>query len=246
MSVKDHFSRQSAGYQQFRPHYPPALAAYLADVAPGRALALDVATGNGQAAVDLAGHFERVLASDISENQLKHRTRHPRVEYLRHPAERQPLKAGVADLLAVAQSAHWFDFARFYPEARRVLRPGGVVALWTYALLRIDAATDAIIDRFYRERVGRFWPPERRLVEQEYRTLPFPLEELRAPAFAIDASFTLEALINYVGTWSAVDRCRHQTGIDPLPELALELKPGWSRDERRPARWPLHLRIGRV
>ncbi len=246
MSVKDHFSRQSADYQQFRPHYPPALAASLAALAPGRALALDVATGNGQAAIDLAAHFDRVLASDISANQLKHRAAHARVQYLRHPAERQAVRDRVADLLTVAQSAHWFDFGPFYAEVRRVLKPGGIAAIWTYALLAIDPATDACIGRFYRERVGRFWPPERRYVEEAYRTLPFPLEELPAPAFSIEARFSLEMLIQYVGTWSAVDRCRHETGVDPLPELAAELKPLWPPGEIRPVNWPIHLRIGRV
>jgi len=246
VSLKDHFSRQSADYQQFRPHYPPALAVYLAAVAPGTRLALDVATGNGQAAVDLAAHFDCVLASDISSNQLKHRAPHPRVQYLRHRAECQPLRSGTADLLAVAQSAHWFDFPPFYAEARRVLRPRGVVALWTYALLRVDPQTDAVVDRFYRERVGSFWPPERHFVEAEYRTLPFPLDELPAPSFTIDAHFSLDALINYVGTWSAVDRCRAQTGVDPLPELEAQLKPRWPAAQVRPVYWPVHLRIGRV
>ena len=246
VSVNDHFSRQSAEYQQFRPHYPRALAAYLATVAPGTALALDVGTGNGQAAVDLAAHFDCVLASDPSANQLKHRTPHARVHYLRHPAETLPVRAASADLVAVAQAAHWLDFPRFYAEARRVLRGAGVVALWTYSLFRVDPATDAVVDDFYRRRVGRFWPPERHYVDAEYRTLPFPLAEFAAPAFEIDAAFSLEALIRYVGTWSAVDRCRAQTGADPLPELESELRPLWSAGETRRLKWPIHLRIGRV
>jgi SAM-dependent methyltransferase len=246
VSVKDHFSRQAGDYQQFRPRYPPQLAAHLAQIAPGTALALDVATGNGQAAVDLAAHFARVLASEPSASQLKHRVPHPRVQYLRHAAERIAVRDRAAELLTVAQAAHWLDLRRFYAEARRVLRPGGIVALWTYALFRVDPATDAAIDEFYRDRVGRFWPPERHYVEAEYRTLPFPLEELPAPRFAIDARFSLEALLNYVGTWSAVDRCRQQSGVDPLPELAARLKPQWSPGEVRPVDWPIHLRIGRV
>jgi SAM-dependent methyltransferase len=246
VSIQDHFSRQAADYQQFRPHYPPELAAHLARIAPGTALALDLATGNGQAAVDLAGHFDCVLASDPSARQLEHRLPHPRVQYLRHAAECLPVRGRAAELLTVAQAAHWLDFPRFYAEARRVLCPGGVVAIWTYALFRIDPATDAVVDEFYRLRVGRFWPPERHFVEAGYRTLPFPLEELPAPPFAIDASFSLESLVNYVGTWSAVDRCRHQTGVDPLPELADRLKPLWSPGEVRRLDWPIHLRIGRV
>ncbi|MBS0395286.1 MAG: class I SAM-dependent methyltransferase [Proteobacteria bacterium] len=246
MSFKDHFSRQAGDYGRFRPRYPAALAAHVAALAPGRGLALDLATGNGQAALDLAEHFERVLASDASAAQLGHAVAHPRIQYLRHTAERLPLAAGVADAVVAAQAAHWFDFGRFYPEVRRVLRPGGVVALWTYETFRVDAAVDACVDRFYREVVGRYWPPERRYVEEGYRTLPFPLEELAAPPFELTHAWTLERAIQYLGTWSAVDRYRAARGSDPLPALAAELAPLWPPGEERPVRWPVHLRMGRV
>ena len=246
MPFKDHFSRQAQDYGLYRPHYPPALAAHVAGLAPSRALALDVATGNGQAALDLARHFELVLASDASASQLAHATAHPRVRYLRHTAERLPLAGGVADLLVAAQAAHWFDFARFYAEARRVLRPGGVVALWTYRSLRVDPEIDRAIDRFYTEVVGRYWPPERRYVEAGYRTLPFPLEELPAPAFELVTDWPVERAIRYLGTWSAVDRYRAEEGRDPLPLIAAALAPLWPAGEVRRVVWPIHLRLGRV
>lgn len=246
MSFKDHFSSQSADYRQYRPHYPPELAGYLARTAPGTRLALDAATGNGQAAVDLAAQFERVLASDASENQLRHAVPHERVHYLRHPAECLPVRTGVVDLLAVAQAAHWLDLPRFYAEARRVLRPQGVVALWTYALFSVDPAVDAVVGAFYSDRVGRYWPPERRLVDDGYRTLPFPFAELAPPPFELTADWPLEAVIHYVGTWSAVIRCREQTGADPLPELRSQLDSEWPAGGTRRVRWPIHLRIGRV
>lgn len=246
MSFKDHFSRHAAAYGRYRPRYPPELAAHLAAVAPGRALALDLATGNGQAAVDLAAHFDRVLASDASASQLAHAVPHARVHYLRHAAECLPVRSGSADLVAVAQAAHWFDFGRFYAETRRVLRTGGVVALWTYELLRIDAAVDAAIDAFYRDVVGRYWPAERRYVEECYRTLPFPLAELTAPAFELVTDWSLGDVISYVTTWSAVDRYRAAQHEDPLPALAARLAQLWSGDATRQVHWPIHLRIGRI
>jgi SAM-dependent methyltransferase len=245
MAFKDHFSRQAQAYGLHRPRYPPALAAHIATLAPSRALALDVATGNGQAAVDLAAHFELVLASDASHSQLAHAEAHPRVRYLRHTAERLPVAGGVADLLAAAQAAHWFDLPRFYAEARRVLRPGGVVALWTYEKPRVDAAVDRALDAFYAQIVGRYWPPERRYVEQAYRTLPFPVEELPAPPFELVTDWPLERVLGYLGTWSAVDRYREAERRDPLPRIEAALAPFWPAGGVRRLVWPIHLRLGR-
>jgi SAM-dependent methyltransferase len=246
VAFKDHFSRQAQDYGLYRPRYPPELAAYVASVAPGRRLALDVATGNGQAAIDLAAHFELVLASDASARQLAEAAPHPRVRYLRHRAECLPLASGVADLLVAAQAAHWFDFEHFYAEAHRVLRPGGVVALWTYEKLHIDPDTDRAIEAFYTEVVGRYWPPERRHVEAGYRTLPFPLAELPAPAFELATDWPLEHVIGYLGTWSAVDRYRAAQGRDPLPQIAAELAALWPGGGARRVVWPIHLRLGRI
>jgi len=246
MAFKDHFSRQAEEYERYRPRYPSELAAHIAAQAPARTLALDVATGNGQAALDLAEHFELVLASDASAGQLKQAKPHARIRYLRHTAERLPVASGVADVLVAAQAAHWFDFPRFYAEAARVLKPRGLVALFTYELPRIEPRIDAAIDHFYRAVVGRYWPAERRYVEEAYRTLPFPLAELAAPSFAYVTDWGVEHALRYVGTWSAVDRCRLAEQRDPIPEIAAALKPLWPTDRILSVRFPIHLRLGRV
>jgi len=243
---QDHFSAQAADYRRYRPGYPDALIAFVASAAPSQTLALDVATGNGQAAQLLARHFASVFASDASAAQLKAAQPHPRVCYLLHRAERLPFRAGAVDAIAVAQAAHWFDLDAFYSEARRVLRPGGVVALWTYSGVRVGAPFDAVIERFYSGVVGPYWPAERCHVEQEYRKLPFPFTELPAPQFAYCADWSLEQLLGYVGTWSAVAGYRRARGVDPLAALAAELASHWPADQSRAVRFPVHLRIGRI
>jgi SAM-dependent methyltransferase len=244
-SFKDHFSRQAAAYSRYRPAYPPELISYVAALAPSRGLAIDCATGSGQAAVALARHFERVIAVDGSVPQLIRAMPAAGVTYLAGLAERLPLRAACGDLVAAAQAAHWFDFERFYGECRRVLRPGGLVAVWTYAKFRVDPALDAVVDHFYVDVIGRFWPPERRYVEAEYRDLPFPLAEEPAPAFTLATEWDLEQVLGYFGSWSAVQRYRDSTGRDPLPELRRALEPHWAGRLRR-LEWPLHLRVGRV
>jgi len=70
VSFKDHFSRQATDYARFRPQYPHALFRFIAVTAPNDQLALDCATGNGQAAVALAEFFQKVIALDASGEQI--------------------------------------------------------------------------------------------------------------------------------------------------------------------------------
>ena len=246
MSFKDHFSRQSAAYRRFRPGYPAALFEFIASRAPDRQFALDCATGNGQAAVELARHFDSVLAVDGSPSQLARAQPHPRVHYAAALAERLPVRGRSVSLVAAAQAAHWFDFDRFHAECRRVLVPGGLLAVWTYEKFRVDAAVDAVVDRFYAEVVGQYWPPERRYVDQGYRTLPFPWREEAAPAFVLETDWDLENIMGYLATWSAVQRCKDQLGQDPLPDLRPQLAALWPSMGARRLRWPIHLRVGRA
>ena len=245
MSFKDLFSRQSSAYSRYRPGYPSELIEYVAGLSPGRGLAVDCATGSGQAAVALAGHFDVVLAVDGSRSQLGGARPHPRVHYAAALAERLPLRTRSTSLVAAAQAAHWFDFERFHAECRRVLVPGGVVAAWCYEKFRVDARVDAVVDRFYTDVIGRDWPAERCYVEQGYRTLPFPWAEEPAPRFELVTDWDLEQVMGYIATWSAVQRCRERTGEDPLPALRPQLAGAWPGGATRRLHWPIHLRIGR-
>jgi SAM-dependent methyltransferase len=246
MSFKDHFSRQSAAYRRYRPGYPPQLIEFVAGRAPDRRLALDCATGSGQAAVDLARHFDAVLGVDGSASQLATAQSHERVHYVAALAERLPVAAGSVSLVAAAQAFHWFDFDRFHAECRRVLVPGGVVAVWTYEKFRVDAAVDEVVDHFYTDVVGADWPAERRYVELGYRTLPFPWQEEAAPAFLLETDWDLEQVVGYLATWSAVQRYMDRMGQDPLPALRPRLAALWPSSGTRRLRWPIHLRIGRA
>lgn len=246
MSFKDHFSRQSLAYSRYRPGYPPELVAWIAAQAPERRLAVDCATGSGQAAVALVKHFESVVAVDGSRSQLRNATRQARVIYVNATAERLPIAARCASVVVAAQAAHWFDFPRFHAECGRVLVPGGVVALWTYEKFVVDPAVDAVIDRFYEDVVGGFWPTERRYVEEGYRTLPFPWPEISAPPFALANEWDLDQVIGFLETWSAVQRYKDHRGEDPLPGVREQLRPHWPPNGTRRLHWPIHLRVGRA
>lgn len=247
-SFPDHFSATAAGYASYRPSYPAALFDWLAAVAPDRSLAWDCGTGTGQAAVALAERFALVVATDPSTAQLTHATAAPRVRYVAMPAEQAALKDGSAGLVTVAQALHWFDQPAFFAEARRVLVDQGIVAVWSYGLLTLgDEALDAMIRRFHGETVGSFWPSERRLVDEGYRSLELPFDQVDGiPTISMEAEWTLRQLAGYLSTWSAVQRARVETGTDPLPELVETLRAAWGPEEvARRVRWPLTLRVGR-
>jgi SAM-dependent methyltransferase len=247
VSFADHFSAVSAAYATFRPRYPDALFDLLAGAAPAREAAWDCATGNGQAALGLARHFGRVIATDASDAQIAHATPHPRVTYRVAPAEASDLDDGSVDLVTVAQAVHWFDRPRFWAEARRVLRPRGVIAIWTYRLFSIAPELDAIVRRFYQNTVGPFWPPQRKLTEEGFRTIEFPFAEFSVPEFTIEQRLTLEDVGGYIRTWSATRGYVERHGHDPVDALVAELAPVWGDSQtRRLARWPLPARAGRV
>ncbi len=244
MTFQDHFSTQAADYAQHRPTYPAELYAYLASVAPAQQHVLDVATGNGQAAHGLAAHFAHVTATDASAAQIAQAVPHPRIRYAVAPAERSGCPPGTVDLVTVAQALHWFDTDAFYDE---VLRPGGILAAWTYSFLRINPALDALLDAYYREVVGPFWPPERAHVEAGYTTLTFPLDELPAPTFRMTRTWQLADLLGYLRTWSARKRYREAHGTDPILQVAPQLTAAWGEATTpRTVHWTLPLRLGRA
>lgn len=246
MAFKDHFSGHAALYAKYRPDYPAELYAYLATLTPHRDIALDCATGSGQAAVGLANYFSTVVATDGSVQQLRNAQPAERVAYVANVAEQPAFRDGSIDLVTAAQAAHWFDHERFYAQVRRVLRPQGALAIWTYGMASIAPEIDAAIADFYVNVVGEYWPPERRFVESGYKSLPFPFQEVVAPALQLKMDWDLDALIGYVSTWSAVQRYTKVRGADPLVKLRERVEPVWnSGNERRSVVWPLHLRAGR-
>ena len=241
----DHFSRQSAEYARFRPAYPEAFFDWLTAQTQKQESAWDCACGNGQATTALAKRFKQVTGTDLSASQLAHAPTLPNVRWRAAPAEESGLDAASFDLVTVAQALHWFDLPRFWAEVRRVLKPGGVIAVWSYGVFTADdPRVQAACDHYYTEVVGGYWPPERRIVEAGYGSLEFPFEEITAPPFQMQVEWTLDDLLGYLSSWSATVRYEAARGASPLPQLREDLSAVWTK-EALAIRWPLSMRIGR-
>jgi ubiquinone/menaquinone biosynthesis C-methylase UbiE len=242
---KDHFSALSAGYSKFRPSYSQDLFQYLSSITPANETAWDCATGSGQAAVALADWFDTVIATDASYQQIEQAYEHPSVEYRVAAAESSGLEATSVDLITVAQALHWFDIPRFMQEAKRVLKPKGIIAVWTYNLFRVSTEVDAIVDDLYWNILDGYWAPERKMVESGYSELEMPFRELDPPKFEMKAYWSLQQVIGYLGTWSAIGKYRQSKGEDPLLETAARLEQLWDDiSEEKEISWPLSVRIG--
>jgi len=245
--AESYFSGVADSYSAHRPRYPEALFNWLAEVTPGHALVWEPGAGSGQASVGLAARFDHVVATELSVEMLERAEPHPRISYSVGVAEVSGLPDRSVDLVAVAQALHWFDFDRFHDEVRRVLVPGGVVAAWSYGVLQVQGPTvNRVFEKFY-DRIASWWPPERRYVQEGYRTIPFPFEDLPHPPFQMMARWPLASLAGYCRSWSAVVRCREAGHEDPVLALEAELAAVWGDpNERRIISWPLSVRAGRL
>jgi SAM-dependent methyltransferase len=246
VAFKDHFSARSADYAARRPAYPDRLADWLAEIAPAADFAWDCGCGSGQLSLPLAERFAHVAATDASPQQLANAPPHPRVAYRRAPAEASGLPDGVADLIVSAQAAHWFDLDAFYAEARRVARPGAAIALISYSQASVSPDIDPAIRAFHFETMKPYWPAERDVVDEGYRSLPFPFQELPVPEIAMIAEWEAEDLLGYFDTWSSVRAYERSVGHSPIPALREALGRVWPAGRRLSVRWRLAVRAGRI
>jgi len=244
--MKDNFSSQSDKYAQFRPTYPDALYTYLLSIVPARDDAWDCGTGNGQVAQVLAKSFKKVAATDISRQQIENAFMHERIEYSVQPAENTSFPDNSFDLITVAQAIHWFDFDAFYKEVIRTIRNKGVLAVIGYGLIQLSPSMDRVMAAFYRDVVGPYWDKERKYIDDNYRTIPFPFDETTSPSFENALEWTFQHLIGYIGTWSAVKHYQKATGNHPVDLVYDDLKKAWGDSETCTGRLPILLRVAHI
>lgn len=241
------FATEAEDYAHLRPTYPDNLFAFLATVVPSREAAWDCATGNGQAATHLAEYFDRVVATDESGEMIAQAPRDPRIDYRVAEAEDPGLEDHSVDLVTVASAVHWFDLERFYAEVRRIVKPGGTIAVWTYYTPVFGNEVDAVIHRLAHDILGPYWDERVHYVVDEFHDLPFPFQPIEAPPFQTDMTWNMQDLLGYFGTWSALIKYRAANHESPTRLIEDDLARAWGDpQQKRDLRFPLYMRLGRV
>lgn len=244
MSMKDNFSEKSDNYARYRPGYPQELFDFIKVLLKNKRRAWDCGTGNGQVAAVLADFMKEVYATDISAAQLEEATEKRNIRYSKQPAENINFPDDFFDLVTVAQAIHWFDFSKFYKEVKRVLKPSGYIAVMGYSLFKSNKETNEVIKHFYKEIIGPYWDPERIYLDEEYKTIPFPFKEVETPHFQLKEKWSLERLIGYLNTWSAVKHYEKQVGSNPVELIKEDLKQSFGKE--REVRFHILLRLGQL
>ncbi len=245
----DHFSALAKQYARGRIGYPAELTRFLVAQTPSRALVWDCATGTGQAALDLAPHFQQVVATDLSQALLDQATPHPRITYRCATAENSGLPDASADLITVAQAIHWFDLEAFWREARRVLRPDGILAFWGYTWPRISPEVDAALACF-NQHLTPYWPEKIKRLHDSYKTVNAPASLFTplpgpTPEFQITVAWTLENYLAHLRSWSATRYHREATGTDALEQATSSFAAAWGSAEARTVVWEVPFKIYR-
>ncbi|ETO92910.1 class I SAM-dependent methyltransferase [Legionella oakridgensis] len=248
MEYIKHFNRQTENYLSYRPDYPESFFDFLATLARANAYVWDCGTGNGQAAFSLSKRFDLIVATDINFSPLTIAPRCDNLNYICCASEKTPLLESSIDLITVAQALHWFNFDNFYAEVRRVAKPSAVFAAWCYSLGRMNEKIDAIIGKLYLDILGeRYWPKERRYIDEHYQSIPFPFQRIMTPAFVIEKNLDLYALLGYLNTWSAVKEYQKYNHENPIELIINDLQAVWGDPkEQRIMRWPLHVLAGLI
>ncbi len=242
----DHFSEAAGSYRGFRPHYPPELFEHIAAHCAHHDAAWECGAGSGQATLGLTQHFDTVFATDASLAQLRGFTG-TGVHRIACLSERCPLPDHSVDLVAAAQCVHWFDLEAFFREVRRVAKPQSIVALWTYNFPTITPEIDRFFLEFAEDVVGQYWAPQRTLVNEGYRTLPFPFTEIAPQCFEWRSTLTGPDILGLWDTWSAVRQARCELGYDPVQQFKDRWMLCWGgKDVERTVTWPITLRLGQL
>jgi ubiquinone/menaquinone biosynthesis C-methylase UbiE len=243
---KDYFSTQALEYSKYRPKYPAELFNYISGLCAEHKLAWDAACGNGQASVGLAEHFDKVIATDASKSQLEHAIQNPKVSYQQSTAESSGLESGAFDLVTVATAIHWIDTVKFYPEVIRVLKPGGIIAIWNYGHSVIEPEIDKILEHFNRDIIKGMWPKETKKSWDFESTVDFPFTKFNTPQFYLEINWTYSEFLNYINTWSAVQTYIRDTNINPVSFIKQDLAKKWGNlNEPRKIKWELKMKAGR-
>jgi len=242
-AVGNYFAAQADIYAQARPRYPDALFAYFNDhvrraVNDGdtEPWIVDLGAGSGQATMGLTPYFSRILAIDPVPEIIGRCPHHSSIQRIAARAEQLPVADHSVAGVLCAQSAHWFDLPRFHAEMRRVCRKNAILIFVTYGRTRISPDIDTLMDEL-EHIIGPYWPEGRAHVDSHYAHLPIEFPVIDRPHFDMQLSWSAEAFLAYVASWSSVTAYNNAHRTNCLDQWAPQIIERWP--DHQQVNWPL-------
>lgn len=214
---------------------PAEFLQWLAALPIRRDLCVECGAGRAEMSALLNPIFNRVVAVDTAP---------PSAERLHIPvltaqAEALPFSDSSVDLLFSMQAAHQFDLRKHADEAQRVLRPGGVFAIFAWGEVdlphRAKHAYAPVL-----EAISPYWEAERDWVVGGYQGFTFPGLCIDLPRFHLTKWLTPEGLETEMASWSAIQSALASDIEFPEPRFA---SSGLDETTAFPCRWPI---VGQV
>ncbi|KAF2365665.1 Methyltransferase type 11 [Trinorchestia longiramus] len=239
-------------YVEFRPQPPPSLIRQIVllwneglDISTAEAekpqpkptpgtLLVDVGCGSGQSTHQFASYFDRVIGIDVSQDQLNVARQKfkdsTNMTFEEGRAEHLPFNDKSVDVVTVCAAVHWFNLRAFYAEVDRVLKPGGVLAVYSYL-----NAHPLYKGRCLRQSMAElwesleFWSPEHLHLKTNYASLPSAYdEEVHLTGaegnFEVSKDGHLSDLLGYISSWSAFAKYEAKYGPDAAKEFLKNAK----------------------
>ena len=205
----------SEAYAKFRPVHPPSVANIIVDYMKSKGslafdFAVDVGCGSGQSTFLLCDYFTKIVGLDISETQiqqakLKSGEDKSAVEFIVGNAHDLPFESSSVDLLTCAMAWHWLDAEKFYDEAKRVLKPGGCLAIYGHGVIvkdneRIKNAFDLFHDALIpTDSLGE----ENMHVLNNYEGVEIPFSQTQRIDFSVPQKSSIDQLLGFLSSVSA-------------------------------------------
>lgn len=129
------------------------------------------------------------------------------------------------------------------------MKKGAVITAWTYSLHTVSYEVDKVTHDLYEDILGKYRPKEWMYIERRYVDIPFSFRQIDGPQFKIELQWNLPDLINYVYTWSSVQKFIEQNNSDPVKQIYDSLERAWGKEhvhQKKTIVWPIYTKIGRA
>ena len=205
-----YFAPESAAgrYAKGRPYFHPLVIGRVREslsIAAPLPKGLDACCGTGLSTLALGELAAHVVGADLSAEMLALAPRGEGLSFCRASAEELPFADGTFDVVTVCQALHWLDRRRFLAEARRVLRPGGLLVIYDdYVTGRMAGCEEfrRWHDETYRHRFPA--PPRGRIGFAEGEPAREGFRLLLEESFEHEIEFTPATLVDYLTSHSNI------------------------------------------